>query len=272
MEKISIELGSVQKTLLLPLWGRAVESRKRNPLLVDAVASGLIEGIDYDFSTIVRNISFITQLAWIARCIHIDEAIRRFLVLHPRATVVNIGCGLDTTFERVDNGTLHWFELDLPDVMALRTRLIGDSSRRESLTCSFLDETWMKQIPSRDGVIFIAAGVLYYFEEEQIRAFFKRLADAFPDSELVFDAASPRGVRVANQRVIRDGGMDPDALLKWGLKRAREIKEWDERIDIVAEYPLFQGLRGRMNLHERWGTFLSDRLRIMSMVHLRFRE
>jgi O-methyltransferase involved in polyketide biosynthesis len=95
-----LKLGSVQKTLLLPLWGRAVETGKSHPLLVDPTAARIIDLIDYDFSTIATNISFVSQLAWIARSLHIDRTIRRFLEEHPMATIVNLGCGLDTTFER----------------------------------------------------------------------------------------------------------------------------------------------------------------------------
>src|SRR5215468_8482667 len=106
------ELRSVQKTLLLPLWGRAVEARKARPFLLDATADRIITGIDYDFSAIARNISYITRLARIARSLHTDRTTRTFLDRHPEATVVNLGCGLDTTFERVDNGRLRWFDLD----------------------------------------------------------------------------------------------------------------------------------------------------------------
>jgi O-methyltransferase involved in polyketide biosynthesis len=75
-ENIAIELGNVKKTLLLPLWGRAVETRKKKPLLVDKTAAEIVDKIDYDFSTIANNISEITQLAWIARSLHIDQIIR----------------------------------------------------------------------------------------------------------------------------------------------------------------------------------------------------
>jgi O-methyltransferase involved in polyketide biosynthesis len=116
----------VQKTLLLPLWGRAVETRKSHPLLEDRAAARIIDSIDYDFSTIAGNINPVTQYAWIARSIHIDRTIRRFLRDYPKATVVNLGCGLDTTYDRVDNGSLHWYDLDLPDVIELRRRFVQE--------------------------------------------------------------------------------------------------------------------------------------------------
>jgi O-methyltransferase involved in polyketide biosynthesis len=263
------KLGSVQRTLLLPLWGRAVETKKPHPLLVDPTAARIIGLIDYDFSTIAANISFISQLAWIARSLHIDRTIRQFLEQHPAATIVNLGCGLDTTFERVDNGTLSWYDLDLPDVIELRSHYIQEEQRRKCLACSILDETWMDRLDVADSVLFVAAGVLYYLEESEVRTVLSRLADRFPGSEVVFDACSPRGLKIANRKVIQDGGMDASAQLKWGIAKAIEIQEWDRRISVLAEYPMFRGLKSGLRWKEKWGTFLSDRMRIMSMVHLR---
>jgi len=116
-ENINIELKDVQLTLLLPLWGRAVETQKKHPKLIDNSAAEIISRLDYDFTTIASNIHPVTQHEWIARSIHIDKTIREFLVKYSKATIVNVGCGLDTTFNRVDNGSLFWYDLDLPDVI-----------------------------------------------------------------------------------------------------------------------------------------------------------
>jgi O-methyltransferase involved in polyketide biosynthesis len=196
-DKVAVKLGHVQETLLLPLWGRAVEARKKKPLLVDKTAVEIIGKLNYDFTTIARNISFLSQLAWIARSLHIDRIIRQFLTKYPKATIVNIGCGLDTTFERVDNGSLYWYDLDLPDVIKLRSDFITESERRKFIAGSFLDDQWLSQITVVDNVLFVAAGVFYYFEAEQIKDFLIKLADRFPSGELVFDATSPVGVKVA---------------------------------------------------------------------------
>jgi len=264
-----LNLGSVQKTLLLPLWGRAVETRKLHPVLIDTAAARIIDTIDYDFSTIAANVSFVSQLAWIARSLHIDRAIRKFVTQHPAATVINLGCGLDTTFERVDNGTLSWYDLDLPDVIELRSHFIAQGPRRKFISCSILDEKWMDCFDRATPTLFIAAGVLYYFAPEDVKTVLRRLTDRCPGSELVFDACSPRGLKIANERVIRDGGMDESARLKWALSRAADLRRWDPRIIVLAEYPLFRGLKSSLSLKEKWGTFLSDSLRIMAMIHLR---
>ena len=268
----TIELGAVQKTLLLPLWGRAVEARKAHPLLVDETAVKIIGTINYDFSAIARNISVTSQLAWIARSLHTDRTLREFLTHHPNASVVNLGCGLDTTFDRSDNGRLQWYDLDFPDVIDLRKRFLPDSDRRHSIASSILDEEWLREMKVADAVFFLAAGVLYYLQESQIKAFLIKLADAFPGTEVFFDACSPLGRKIANEKVIKAGGMDESAMLTWGLRRAKDIQSWDSRIAVIAEYPIFQNMKHGLSISEKWATFLSDILGIMSMVHLRLRR
>jgi O-methyltransferase involved in polyketide biosynthesis len=269
-QRVAVELGGVQKTLLLPLWGRAVESLKKRPVLVDTTAVEIIRSIEFDFSTIAANMSPITQLAWIARSLHIDRTIRRFLETHAHATVVNIGCGLDTTFERVDNGSLRWLDLDLPDVIELRRRFLPDRERRRNLACSFLEEAWLGELEEADAIIFVAGGVFYYFEETQIRDFLTRLAGLVARGEIIFDVASPLGVRVSNKKVIEAGGMDEQSVLKWGIEDPRAMQQWDSRIQLTEAYPMFHGVKRRLGIRHLIGMTMSDALRIMSMVHLTF--
>ena len=268
--KIDIELGPVQQTMLLPLWGRAVETQKANPMLVDNAAVEIVEKINYDFSLISKNTSPLSQLSWIARSIYIDKAVKDFLTRYPKATIVNIGCGMDTTFERVDNGLLRWYDLDLPDSIELRKKFIKETDRRKFIVSSFLDFDWFKQLAVNDNVFFIAAGVLYYFEEAQIKNSFLQLADNFSGSEIIFDASSRRGIAVANKRVIKSSGMDESSYLKWGIDRASEILKWDNRIELKEDYLMFKYFKGSFPLNIKLAMKLSDLLNIMYMVHLKF--
>jgi len=240
-------LGGVQKTLLLPLWGRAVETGRS-----------------------ATNIHPITRLAWIARATHVDRTVVAFLARRPRATIVNLGCGLDTTFERVDNGQLTWIDLDLPDVIELREGLVGPSPRRRAFACSVLDPRWLDELEVDEGVMLVAAGVLYYLEEHDVRALLARLATALPGAELVADVCSPRGARIANKRVIEDSGMDPSASLRRGIERPQDLASWARRIVVLETYRLFRGFGTGLPWKARLGMWLSDALAIMSMVHLRF--
>ncbi|MGE5431941.1 MAG: class I SAM-dependent methyltransferase, partial [Syntrophomonadaceae bacterium] len=242
-EKTAIDLGSVQLTLLLPLWGRAVETKKAKPLLKDETALEIISKVDFDFPGMARKIHDVTQFEWIARSIHIDRTIKEFLLSHPKASIVNAGCGLDTTFDRVDNGSLMWYDLDLPDVIELRRKFIAETPRRKFIACSFLDESWFSEIQSRDGVLFMAAGVMYYFSESQVKDIFSKLSCAFPKSEFIFDAASPIGVKTANEKLLQRVGIDESAFMKWGMQNSGEISKWNIKTEFVKEYPMFRHMK-----------------------------
>ena len=268
-EKVAVDLGNVQKTLLLPLWGRAVESQKEKPLLVDRTAVRIVESVNYDFSTLTANLSDLTQAAWIMRSLCIDETIKGFLKKYPQGTIVNIGCGLDTTFDRIDNGSVLWYDLDLPDVIELRRQFIQETERRKFICASFLDECWLNEIGASANVLFIAAGVLYYFEENEVKEFLIRLADRFPGSEIVFDASSPRGIKTANRMVIKRSGLDEKSFLKWGLKNAETLTTWDKRFRVLNTHYYFGKNGQHLGLRIRLIGWVSDRLKIQYMVHLR---
>lgn len=241
-DKIAALLGPVQETLLLPLWGRAVESRKKNGKLFDKTALEVIERIDYDFSAIAGNITFYSLYGWIARSLHIDQTIKKFAGGRKNPVIVNIGCGLDTTFNRVDDGKMTWYNLDLPDVINLRSKFISENERSASIGCSFLDYRWMEKLNDMEKPLFIAAGLLYYFDEEEVRDFFLKIAEKFPGSEMILDISSPFGVILANKFVLESTGMNKSAVMKWGVKNAKILEGWDKRIKILEQYPIFIGM------------------------------
>jgi O-methyltransferase involved in polyketide biosynthesis len=268
-EKIAIDLGSVQKTLFMPLWGRAVESEKMHPLLVDRTAVAIIEQVNYDFSTMGQNTSAVTQLAWIMRSIYVDEVVNTFLTKYPQGTIVNIGCGLDTTFDRVDNGRLVWYDLDLPDVISLRRKFISETERRHFIATSLFEEKWLKDIHINGGVLFIVAGVIYYFTEELVKGLLIRLADGFPGGELIFDVCSPFGMKVANRMVIQKSGLDERSYLHWGLSSTKALLAWDSRFRILNTYYYFIGKKSLiLPLKVRLIGMFFDVFKIQYMLHL----
>jgi O-methyltransferase involved in polyketide biosynthesis len=266
-DNVHINLGNVQKTLFLPLWGRAVESKKKKPLLIDETAVKIIERVDYDFSPMAKNLDEISQIAWIKRSLRCDSVIQKFLKKYPDGTIVNIGCGLDTTFERNDNGILRWFDLDMPDVIELRRKFIKENERRKFIASSFLEKEWLDKIEVRGNVLFIAAGVFYYFKEQEIQEFMMRLIEKYPGSELLFDVCSPVGMRVANKKVVESSGLDEKSYLTWGLDNKKDILLWDSRIKLIGTYYYFRGLRS--SIRNVFMGMFSDFLGIQYMLHLR---
>ena len=201
-DKVKVTLGGVSASMLGCLWGRAQVSKEYSSLFYDAKAVELVEKIDYDFSAsdmpfegIMFNISRKINLPefglFTLRAKQFDDKIRAYITEHPRASVISLAAGLDATFYRVDNGTIHWYDLDLPAVIEIRKQLLPEPERVTYIAKSLLDPSWCKDIKhTEDGVFIIAGGVLQFFDEAQVKQFFSMLADNFPDGEIVFDAAS----------------------------------------------------------------------------------
>jgi O-methyltransferase involved in polyketide biosynthesis len=207
--KVKVELGGISASLLAPSWGRAQVSREYGSLFYDAKAIELVERIDYDFSTsdipfkdiIVQqmfNIPLEGGLTLLSlftlRAKQFDDKVKAYLTEHPRASVVNIGAGLNTTFYRVDNGTIHCYDLDLPAVIEVRRQLLPEPERVTYIVKSLLDPSWFEDVKhTEDGVFMVAGEVLGWLEESQAKQFFSMLADNLPGGEIVFDAQSKPG-------------------------------------------------------------------------------
>ena len=198
---------------------------------------------------------------------HIDDKTRAYIAEHPKASVIGLGAGLDTAYYRVDNGSIHWYDLDLPAVINLRRRLIPKAARSACIAKSLLDLSWLDDITeTKNGVFMIVAGVLIFFQKSDIKSFFSSLADGLPGAEIVFNTQS----RLAKLR--SNWGLQRLRMTatKWALKDARTITKWDNRIKILDQFPLFKDVPrdpawGRSV--ERWMNF-SDRNRMMNVVHL----
>ncbi len=122
-----------------------------------------------------------------------DRRAAAFLAEHPDGVIVDLGCGLNTRFERIDNGRVKWYGLDLPEVIALRKELLDETPRSHLLGCSVLDFSWMDALSGQAGkpILFLAEAVLVYLEEADVKRLVQTLAGRFPGAELVCEAYSP---------------------------------------------------------------------------------
>jgi O-methyltransferase involved in polyketide biosynthesis len=245
-------LSGVAETLLLPLYNRAMESQRPDAMLKDEKAVELVTQIRLDFSR-VRQIPM-PELLKVMRIIftrEMDRYARDFVSRHPQAVVVHIGCGLDTRFERVDNGRVEWYDLDVPDVIDLRRKLIGDEAGRYHLLgCSVLEDAWLEavKVHSPRPFLFLAETVFVYFTEAQVKSLVLTLRDHFPGTELVFDGWRPFEVWVGNRYLSNS----PFAgLMRWGFWRGQEIEGWGDGIRLLDEWGFFDQPEPRLDSF-RW--------------------
>lgn len=254
MEKIPQKLSGVSETLLLPLYTRALESQRPDALLRDEQAVGMVGQIDYDFKRI--RLQGHDAIALIMRVKKFDQYARDFLARNPDGVVIHIGCGLDTRFDRVDNGRVEWFDLDMPDVIQLRQKLIvGKCERYHLLATSVFEDSWMEEVKrfKPHPFMFLAEGVLPYFEEIQVKSLFLKLSDRFPGCEMVCDAHTPFAIRANNLQLAYITRVS--ARLHWGLRHGRDVETWGEGIGMLDEWFYFDTSEPRMQVY-RWMKFL----------------
>ncbi len=180
----AISLGEVQETLLVPLYGRAQDAERPDSILRDTRAIELVSALDYDFAKF-RGPALGGS---VLRAAIFDEYLRSHLADHPDTTVVDLGCGLSTRFDRLDNGRLHWFDLDLPDTMALRRKFFTDSDRYTMIEGSIIDTDWFDRVREPGNQVFLLSeAVLLYFSAETVHTTLAQIAEGFPGSRLVLD-------------------------------------------------------------------------------------
>ncbi|MBV8995974.1 MAG: class I SAM-dependent methyltransferase [Pseudonocardiales bacterium] len=233
MEKVTLT-GSAA-TLLLTLYGRALESRSPEPLLWDPTAEQAVDAIDYDFSGLGINRTAVVSIA--ARARRLDEWTTRFLHDHPQATVLHLGCGLDSRIERVKPPpSVSWFDVDYPEVIELRRRLFPARDHHTLVASSVTEPGWLDNVPADRPVLVIAEGLTMYLYHDDFRALVLSILRRFREGELAFDVLNRFAVRVVNRsRMMKVTG----AAAVWGLEDVREIAAWNSRLTLVETVPSY---------------------------------
>jgi O-methyltransferase involved in polyketide biosynthesis len=248
-QTIKENLDGVAETLLITLYARATESKRPDALIHDEKAVAMVEQMDRDFSRL--KLHGHDEVAVILRLREFDRFARDFLAAHPDGVVVHIGCGLDTRFERIDNGRVEWFDLDMPDVIELRRQLIGgERERYHLLSGSVFDLAWLKLVSHHRPrpFLFIAEGVFPYFEEAQIKSLVQTLQKEFPNAELVFDAHTPFVIWADNLRLA---STKVKARLHFALKHGRDVESWGAGVHMLEEWFYFTDDEPRTRAY-RW--------------------
>ncbi|MGB3233891.1 MAG: class I SAM-dependent methyltransferase, partial [Mycobacterium sp.] len=202
--KHTVDLTGVPETALMTLLVRASEARRPDGILDDPMAIHLVDSIQYDFA----KFGFTRRQDIALRALAFDKQARRYLLDHPRATVVALAEGLQTSFFRLDAADVghdfRWFTVDLPPMVELRRKLLPSSDRVEMFAQSALDFSWMDKVATEHGVFITAEGLLMYLQPEQAVALITECAARFPGGRMMFDlppsafaALARRGVRTS---------------------------------------------------------------------------
>ncbi|MDU4959510.1 MAG: class I SAM-dependent methyltransferase [Sporomusaceae bacterium] len=236
-------LSGVPETLLIPLWARAVESRRDAPIITDAKAVEMMASIDYDFTKFEQ--AWKSQIGVVIRTEILNTAVAEFIRQAPAAVIVNIGCGLDTRYAQVDNGQIYWYDLDLPEPIQIRRRFFSETDRYKMIARSVFDYSWLDEIAvAEKPVLLIAEGTLMYFSEQEVIDLLAALHAAFPRAQMLLEIITPAIVKMSSHH---DSVGKMNARFQWGVKSSRELETYHSGIKVVNEWNLFDCHR------DRWG-------------------
>ncbi len=272
-----IEKNTVQETLIIPLFGRKVCSEHFPELFKAPEAERICSMLDYDFADKARKmesaVGLFGALEVAQRQYDLAWEVKNYLKKHQDAAVVNLGCGLDDTFRKCDNGACKGYNIDMPDVIKVRNEILPAGERETNLGYDLNDEHWMDEIDSSHGVVFFASGVFYYFKTEAVRELFQKLAKKFPDGIVVFDSCNRRGTKMMTKTWLKEAGIS-DVNAFFSVEDKNEIEAWSSDFASVTARSYMRGYRDIYNdvgfLHRLMIRFC-DSLVKMQIIKVKFK-
>lgn len=262
---MNINLGDIETTALIPVAIKANETLRKNPRVRDEVAVEMIKTLGIDTKPFDK---FMSHEGVIARTVMLDRMVNDFVAKNPSAVIVNMACGFDNRFSRVDNGRVFWFDLDLPDSIEVRKKVFPKREREEMISGSVLENGWCERVLSEikktnSKVLFLAEGLFMYLTFDEIKKLLSVLKENFPTGTLIAEQNNP--LMVKNQK-YHDTVKNTNAVFKSGTWSGQEIADLCEGLRFVEEHSfneemkkhtfggwLFAKLLSKMN--DRWAVF-----------------
>ena len=276
--KYHIEKNTVQETLIIPLFGRLVCSERFPQLFSDPQAKRICDCLDYDFAEKRKKMEspagLFGALEVAQRQYDLQCEAEAYLKDHPEAAVVNLGCGLDDTFRKCDNGLCTGYNIDLPDVIRVRNELLPAGEREYNLACDLNNYAWMDQINAENGAVFFAAGVFYYFKTEDVRKLFSAMAKHFPGAVLAFDSCNERGAKLMRKTWLKEAGIT-DVSAFFSLEDESQLRGWSDHFSSVTARSYMRGYRDiykSVGLFHKLMIIFCDRLVKMKIIKIIFRD
>ena len=232
--KEKIRLSGVPETMLQTVYARAKESRGRGAIH-DAKAEEIIEKLDYDFSLADKDTAMHSGV--IARTIVLDRLTKAWLGAHPGAVVVNIACGLDTRCYRMA-GYAHWYNLDLPETMTVREKLLPESGSISQIAMSAMEDWGSKISEQNVPVLIVIEGLTMYLNAKDVQQIFAVISSRFSQATIFAETMNPAMVRHFKEKSIDAS----NAKFTWGIKNGKALAELLPGFRFMEEHSLTEGM------------------------------
>ena len=216
----------IGETSLLALYMRSLESKKKKGIIKDSMAIQLVDKIDYDFEKWKKYKVMLTSIA--LRTNYFDNQLISFIQRRKKPVIVIIGCGLDSRYNRIKEsvGDAKFYQLDIPEVIDIRKQYIPVQKNEKYISASMLEDEWIKKIKEENPngeFLFIIEGVLVYFTEKDVKSTFRKLANNFSNSEILFDMIS---TKMSKAKDTPDSVKLVGARFRFGTDNDKEMETW----------------------------------------------
>lgn len=234
MENNQFITDNIAETLLITLYMKHKESEKKNPIIVDKIATELVGKINYDFSKFDKAIGSSVGVA--IRASYFDKQTIAFIREKENPIIVIVGCGLDSRYNRIGAMAKKaiFYQLDIPEVMDIREKLLPKNRNEHYISSSMLNLEWMDELkkshPNGD-FLFIMEGIMMYFSEQQVKYVFKNLASRFSNSQILFDIVS---VWMSKNSHLHDTVKFTNAKFIYGTDDDKEMERWASNLKLLS--------------------------------------
>ena len=274
--KQKIEKNTVQETLIIPLYSRKIAKEKFPDLINDKISEDIIGKIDYDFSDKEKffnsTVGLYGALEVAQREFDLECEIKEYLEKREDASVVNLGCGLNDLFSRVNNGKCKGYNLDFEDVIKTREELLKKAENEFNIACDLNDYSWFEKIEKDKGVIFVASGVFYYFKKEQVKNLFVKMSEYFKCGVLAFDSCNKTGLKML-LRLLKTIDMKEVGSYFCISDDLEELKSWSDNFENVSGKSYMNGYRKLKDIRllYKFLNIFTDKIFNMQIVKIEFK-
>ena len=264
-------LGVVEDTLFVPMLGRIYASEHCPQILYDKKASELKNKLPSDLIEQKKQNQY-TLLASASRSANMDRFIRSFLERRPNGVIVQLGCGLETTYYRCDNGRTRWYAVDLPHVIEYRRGLLPEPEREFYISGDAFTKEWIKKVCNdvlNAPILVTAGGLFHYFEEHKVIALLRMLGQ-FGNMEVVFDTVNKKGMAMMQKKYMKQVG-HADAQMFFFVDAAKELAaKIGSNAKVIAEEPYYRYIpKNGLKLSTKVSMAVSDQFKMVKMIHLK---
>ena len=244
-EKTKVQVQGVPETMLQTLYARAQESKKPNHHIYDERAIEVVSRLDYDFSKAESDKAM--SLGVIARTIVLDKLVGDFLSHYPHAVVLNIACGMDTRCYRMEGKYDRWYNIDLPETMAVRSRFFEEQGPIFQIAKSAMDASYMDDIEYHgEPVLVIIEGLTMYLSEADVKQIFDILDKRFSKAVVLVETMSPFVVKHIKEKSIEKSA----AKFAWGVKNGAALEQVIPRFKNKRDVSLVEGMKALMPIYK----------------------